>query len=114
MNGPVTTPNRFVVQTGTDGQAKVCDAAKQRILGVIEATTRNDQDEAPIVIDGIPLVESIAVIADGDRIINDSVGRALTDNGSTGESVETCGIARGNCSVGDLIGVQLIQSNVKH
>lgn len=114
INGPVTTPYRFVTVTGTDRQAKVVDAQNAAVLGVIESTTRADQELQKVYIDGVVWVEAGAAVADGDFVISDNVGRAITDPATGGVTAQVAGKACGSCAAaGAVIGVKLSPFAIK-
>jgi len=107
-NGPVTTPNRFVVPTGTDRQVAVASALNAATYGVIEQTTRLDQDLVRIVVAGIAWVETGGAIADGAAIISDAVGRAIAVPAGLQAPAQVAGYARGSASSsGSIVGVEL-------
>jgi len=114
VNGPVTTPNRFVEQTGTANQVQVVGTQNDPVYGVIETTTRNDQDYASITIDGIAWVESGAAVSDGDDVISDNQGRAITDPATGAVTACVAGKALGAASgAGQVIGVLLGRYKIK-
>ena len=111
VNGPVTTPYRFVVPTGTERQVALASAKNAAVYGVIETTTRLDQDPVAIIIDGMPWIESGAAINDGDDLITDSQGRAIPVPAGLQDKANVAGKAYGSASAaGQVVGIKLARS----